>query len=272
MRATSGRTRMIRADRAPVVPTMLPARAVGAGHAGVPGRYRVRMQPPTADPRPDDPAYREGVVDLLGALAYAELTGFFRLSADAELAPTQEAAAALSRMAVTEFGHHEVLAARLREMRADPGAAMGPFARPIDAFHDRTRPADWLEGLVKAYVGEGIATDFYREVSTYVDASTRDLVRDVMDDEGQAEFIVPTVCAAIETDPSVAGRLALWGRRLVGEALSQAQFVVVERDGLASLLVGGHDGGGADLAELGRMFARLTDEHTRRMARLGLTA
>ena len=29
---------------------------------------------------------------------------------------------------------------------------------------------------------------------------------------------------------------------------------------------------GADLAELGRMFARLTDEHTRRMGRLGLAA
>ena len=35
------------------------------------------------------------------------------------------------------------------------------------------------------------------------------------------------------------GRLALWGRRLVGEALSQAQRVAAERDALAALLVGG---------------------------------
>ena len=28
---------------------------------------------------------------------------------------------------------------------------------------------DWLEGLVKAYVGDGIAPDFYREIATYVD-------------------------------------------------------------------------------------------------------
>ena len=77
---------------------------------------------------------------------------------------------------------------------------------------------------------------------------------------------------AIAADPRIAGRLALWGRRLVGEALSQAQRVAVERDALASLLVGGHNRPGADLAELGRMFARLTDEHTRRMDRLGLSA
>ena len=77
---------------------------------------------------------------------------------------------------------------------------------------------------------------------------------------------------ATEADPRIAGRLALWGRRLVGEALSQAQRVAVERDALASLLVGGQNRPGADLAELGRMFARLTDEHTRRMDRLGLAA
>ena len=59
----------------------------------------------------------------------------------------------------------------------------------------------------------------------------------------------------------------------MGEALSQAQRVAVERDALASLLVGGGSNRpGADLAELGRMFARLTDEHTRRMDRLGLAA
>ena len=56
-----------------------------------------------------------------------------------------------------------------------PEAARQPF----DAFHARTAPSDWLEGLVKAYVGDGIATDFYREVSAYLDASTRDLARDL---------------------------------------------------------------------------------------------
>ena len=73
---------------------------------------------------------------------------------------------------------------------------------------------------------------------------------------------------AIKADRTAGGRLALWGRRLVGEALSQAQRVAVERDALSALLVGG----GVDLAEVGRMFARLTDDHTTRMARLGLSA
>jgi len=220
----------------------------------------------------DDAAYRAAVVDLLGALAYGELTAFSRLAADADLAPTQPYKAALAGLAVAEFHHYEALTASLREMGVDPEEAMAPFIAPIDAFHDRTRPTGWLEGLVKAYVGDGIATDFYREISAYVDAATQALVRSVLQDVGQAEFAVRAVREAIAADARIAGRLALWGRRLVGEALSQAQRVAVERDALASLLVGGHNRPGADLAELGRMFARLTDEHTRRMDRLGLSA
>ncbi len=238
------------------------------------------VPPDESDPseRPDQPDpfadadYRAAVVDLLGALAYGELTAFSRLAADAELAPTLPDKAALARQAVSEFHHYELLESRLRELGADIAEAMQPFVEAIDAFHDRARPSSWLEGLVKAYVGDGIATDFYREVAAYLDPATRELVLEVLQDMGQAEFAVRTVREAIDRDPSVGGRLALWGRRLVGEALSQAQRVVAERDALGNLLIGGGFHAGADLAEIGRMFARLTEEHTRRMGRLGLSA
>lgn len=222
-----------------------------------------------------DPQYRDAVADLLGVLAYGELTAFTRLAGDSELAPTQPLKASVAGLAVAEFRHYEMLVTRMDQMGLDSQEAMAPFIAPIDSFHERTRPSTWLEGLVKAYVGDGIATDFYREIAAYVDPSTQELVHSAMQDVGQAEFVVKVVREAIKEDPRVAGRLALWGRRLVGEALSQAQQVAVERDALASLLVGGVGLPGrpsADLAELGRMFARLTDEHTRRMGRLGLAA
>ena len=62
---------------------------------------------------------------------------------------------------------------------------------------------------------------------------------------------------AIEADPQdrrPAG--ALWARRLMGEALSQAQRLAAERDALTALLVGGVDRPGMDLAAIGRMFTR----------------
>ena len=219
-----------------------------------------------------DHGRRPAVIDLLGALAYGELMAFSQLAADAEMAPSQPEKAAVARLAVAEFHHYEAITDRLTMMGVDPDEAVAPFVDAVDHFHERTKAKDWFEGLVKAYVGDGIAQDFYREIAAYVDEDTQSLVRAVMADMGQADFVVNAVRTAIRADPRISGRLALWGRRLVGEALTQAQRVGVERDALASLLVGSPDRPGADLAELGRMFARITDEHTRRMDRLGLSS
>ncbi len=212
------------------------------------------------------PVDSSAVVDLLGVLAYAELTAFDRLAEDARLAPTLAGRAALARMAGAEIGHHVRLADRLTELGVDPPDAMAPFTSALDTFHDSTRPKTWLEGLVKAYVGDGLATDFYREIASFLPDPDRALVLEVLDDTGHADFAVREVRAAIAADRKVAGRLALWGRRLVGEAMTQAQAVIAEHDGLAELIMAGT----GDVAGVGRLIERITTAHTERMAALGL--
>ena len=220
----------------------------------------------------DDPGYRAAVVDLLGVITYGEISAFERLTDDAKLAVALPDKLALGKMATVQFGHIEPLMERISELGADPLEAMAPFVVPFDVFHASTAPSDWLEGLIKAYVGDGLAADFYVEIAQYVDADTRRLVVDSLADAGHADFVVDRVGRAIAQDPRVAGRLALWGRRLMGEALSQAQRVAAERDSLAALLAGGVDRPGMDLAALGRMFSRLTENHAKRMAELGLAS
>jgi hypothetical protein len=219
-----------------------------------------------ADPGTANPS-DEGVLDLLGLLAYASLTAFFRVSDDAAVAISLADKTALAELAVAEFGHFGLLCARIEELGADPTAVMQPFVTAVDAFHARTAPADWLEGLVKAYVGDGIAADFYRTVAEVLDSDTQALVRTVLADTGKTEFVVSRVREAIAMDPKVAGRLALWARRLVGEALGQAQRVAADREPLARLLVGDAV---SQLGDIGRMFAELTDAHAARMEALGL--
>ena len=214
-----------------------------------------------------DAAAADALTDLFGLLAYAELVAFFNLSGDAALASSLEDKAALGEMAVAEFGHFRALHGALTRMGAVPETAMRPFVAPLDAFHARTAPADWLEGLVKAYVGDGIAADFYRAVAELLEPQAKALVLEVMADTGHADFVISRVRAAIEADPPLAGRLALWARRLVGEALAQAHRVVAERPALAKLVAGDEAGGQGDI---GRMFARITDAHDRRLAALGL--
>lgn len=171
--------------------------------------------------RLDDAEYRAGVIDLLGVLGLGELTAFERLAADAGMAPTLSDRAALAGMAAEEYGHFVLLRDRLAALGVPIDEAMAPFVEPLASFHRHTEPSDWLEGLIKAYVGDGIAHDFYREVAEQVDPDTRALVLEVLDRGSSAEFIVARVRDGLTQEASSAGRLALWGRRVVGEALSQ---------------------------------------------------
>ncbi len=220
----------------------------------------------------EDPQYREAVIDLLGVIAYGEISAFERLAEDAKLAPTLEDKIAIASMAATEFGHLAMLQDRLTELGTDPFAAMAPFQDALDRFHEYTAPSDWYEGLIKAYVGDGLAADFYREIAAYLDPRTRDLILASLTDSGHSQFVIDRVRSAIAADPRLGGRLALWGRRLMGEALIQAQRVAAERDALSALLAGGVDRPGLDLAAMGRMFTRITELHAARMAELGLDA
>jgi hypothetical protein len=211
-----------------------------------------------------DPA---AVVDLLGVLAYGELSAFDRMAADARLAPSTALRAALSEMAAIEMGHYRRLVDRLAELGVDPQQAMAPFVEAVETFHARTEPKTWGEALVKAYVGDGLAADFYREVASYVDEATRALVIEALADAGSSEFAIREVSVLIDADPTAASRLSLWGRRLVGEAISQAQRVAAERDALVQLIIGG----AGDLTGIGQLIDRITGRHVERMTAIGLS-
>jgi hypothetical protein len=237
--------------------------------------------PPRGQAKSERPAPRTGaaaaaeghygrfVVDLLGVMAYGELSSFERLSSDARFSPTLHDRATLGRLAVTEFGHFEIISAHLGTMGVDVETAMLPFQPSVDWFHERTRPGDWYESLMKAYVTDAFSGDFYRALAVRLDADTSALIGRIQPTEEQNHLLQARLKQALDDDPRLASRLALWGRRLVGEALTQAQRIGIERAFMGGLLAGGEDGNDGATA---RLFAELTRNHSRRMNVLGLTA
>ena len=93
-----------------------------------------------------------------------------------------------------------------------------------------------------------------------------DVVRAVLAETGHSQFVVAEVQAAVTASDKQRHRLALWSRRLLGEAITQAQFVLAEHDELVDLVMSSGEG----LTQMTEFFDRLQHTHSTRMHELGL--
>lgn len=211
---------------------------------------------------PDHP----GVVELLAVLAYGEISAFYRLSEEAQLSPSLRGKVAFAKMGAAEMGHFHVLECALADRGADVFDAMAPYVRALDAYHASTNPSTWGESLVKAYIGDGIAADFYTEIAGALDPAVATVVRDVLAETDHSQFVVAEVRESVALNRHERDRLALWGRRLLGEAITQAQYVMAQRDDLTDLVINAT----GDLSNIAALFDRMQESHAQRMAVLDL--
>ncbi|ORW07454.1 ferritin-like fold-containing protein [Mycobacterium kyorinense] len=220
-----------------------------------------------ADPPPPRlSADHPGVNELFALLAYGEVAAFYRLTDEARMAPDLRGRISMARMAAAEMGHYELLREALERRGVDVVPAMSKYASALDDYHRLTTPSTWLEALVKTYVGDALAADLYLEIADGLPAEVADVVRATLSETGHSQFVVAEVRAAVNSSAKQRSRLALWSRRLLGEAITQAQYVLADHDELVDLVVSGTDG----LTQLTGFFDRLQHTHDERMRELGL--
>lgn len=201
-------------------------------------------------------------IEFLGLAAQVEHTQFTRLAAYSRVAPGVPQRLALAHSAAERVEACDQLLDRVRQLGGDPEAAMGAWAHVLDGFDARTASTSWAERLLVPYLGYGVTEDFCRFAAEGIDEGSRTLVRDLLDTQPSADLTMRELDDACAHDHVLTARLALWGRRLVGEALTVVQSVLEQRPGMERLAGVGR----------GALFGRLTAEHTRRMGRLRLTA
>lgn len=216
------------------------------------------------------PSPEQDTIAMLGLAAEFEFESFVRLAGDSASAPSIAERQVIARSATRALERQERLVARIEQLGGDAAEAMAPFDGIIDEFEQRTTAQAWSERLLKAYIGYAVADDFLRLLAEGADAESRELLTSMLGDPDYAELVVSQLSVVVG-DEVAAARLALWGRRLVGDALAVIQGAVVRHPAFARLLErGSRVEGGEDRIQ--RVFAVLTAEHTRRMERLGLTA
>jgi hypothetical protein len=218
--------------------------------------------PPPSRLRADHP----GVDELFALLAYGEVAAFYRLTDEARMAPDLRGRISMASMAAAEMGHYELLRDALKSRGVDVVSAMAKYTSALDRYHRLTTPSTWLEALVKTYVGDSLAADLYLEIADGLPDEVTDVVRATLAATGHSQFVVAEVRAAVTSSARQRSRLALWSRRLLGEAITQAQYVLADHDELVDLVVSRADG----LTQLAGFFDRLQRTHDDRMRELGL--
>jgi hypothetical protein len=212
------------------------------------------------------PADHPGVNELFAVLAYGEVAAFYRLTDEARMAPDLRGRISMASMAAAEMAHYELLHDTLQSRGVDVVPAISKYASALDGYHRLTTPSTWLEALVKTYVGDALVADFYLQIADGLPHEVADVVRATMSETGHSQFVVAEVRAAVTKSARQRSRLALWSRRLLGEAITQAQYVLAEHDELVDLVVSRTDG----LTQLAAFFERVQRTHDDRMRELGL--
>ena len=162
--------------------------------------------------------------------------------------------------------HYELLHTTLESRGVDVLAAITRYAPALENYHRLTMPSTWLEALVKTYVGDAMAADLYLAIANSLPDDVADVVREVLGETVHSQFVVAEVRAAVTSSGRQRSRLALWSRRLLGEAITQAQYVMADHDELVDLVVAGSGG----LGQLTDFFEAMQHTHNDRMRQLGL--
>jgi tRNA isopentenyl-2-thiomethyl-A-37 hydroxylase MiaE len=218
-------------------------------------------------PTPRLPADHPAVNELFALLAYAEIAAFYRLTDEARMAPDLRGRISMASIAAAEMGHYELLRDALERRGVDAVSAMSKYVSALENYHRLTTPSTWLEALVKTYVADALASELYLEIAGGLPDECVDVVREALSETGHSQFVVAQVRAAVTTSSKQRSRLALWARRLFGETITQAQYLLADHDELVDLVVFGTEG----LAQLGGFFDRLQETHDKRMEELGLS-
>lgn len=201
------------------------------------------------------------LVAFLGQAACVQLARFQTLARALDTAPTLEARLALTRPAEVALARYHTLVRELERRDAQPALVMARFSDGIDGFRQNTLGRDWYETVVTAYITGGFLDDFFLRLAEGLRDGHAPRAIAVLGGETGAEQLLDLLRLAIDADPPLASRLALWGRRLVGDTMLVARAVLVASSDRAS-----------DEAQIEPVFTELIAAHTRRMDALGLTA
>ncbi|CAI9410757.1 ferritin-like fold-containing protein [Aestuariimicrobium sp. T2.26MG-19.2B] len=206
----------------------------------------------------------DGRASLRTLVVLGQLDAFETIIADARLAPDLSSRTQLTRLGLLQFAPVDRL---LESIEQAPLA--GTVAEALKNFHQYTPTSIWPQALVKTVLTSGMATDLLDLLDgSAIDGLDLRAVGVAHAEAGR--WARDQLSGVLEEDPEVAGRLALFARRMLGEASAQTQRVAGRASALAALLTGQPAGSSAEVAATSQLVGRLVELSAARLEELGL--
>ncbi len=166
----------------------------------------------------------------------------------------------------------------IQSLGFDTTDAMDPYTERVQTFHSNTTGIDWYEAILKIYLVSGVLDDFYRRLAVGLSPELREEVEKALNDKIFERFAKRVLLESMKDNPQLQSRLALWGRRLMGDVLLELRAVFDNRK-LAGLPKGKvltldqeRQVNLTAYSQLEPLVTELMAAHSLRMDALGLTA
>ncbi|MCH1882625.1 ferritin-like fold-containing protein [Agrococcus sp. ARC_14] len=207
---------------------------------------------------------RPALVPFVGQALALELELVAKAGRVLEQAPSLEERVALTDVVRIHASRAGAFRRILESEHVETDAAMRPFIESTQEFARAMDGADWYEQLLAIHVVSGLLEDFFVAIVPGLPEDDQDAMLRALRGESAHPHLVTLLRDAIDGTPRLSDRMAVWGRRLVGDALLQMY-----------LAVNGPDERGRAVPSQKRLepaFNDIVASHTRRMDELGLTA
>ncbi len=231
-------------------------------------RRRKRSDAPRLKSRDDGvPAVRADLAEFTPApieyfarAAYTQLAIAEDLGLALPSSPSTAAKLALAEASEAVLERYRALSAELATL-GDPASAMETQRAAVDRFRRTTAGDEWYERLLTAHLAGGFFADLYVALAAGLAAEVAGRARAAFAERPEEAIVHGLISAGIAADEHLAARMALWGRRILGDAL------LVARAALDVAAVATDTESRIEPA-----FSELIANHTRRMDALGLSA
>lgn len=205
--------------------------------------------------------FAPGILPFLGLTAYLRLEIYEASARAVSGAPSLKAKDVMARVAGVALTKHRRLTEEIRRRGYEPDQLMEPHTRLVNAYMDRIQVTDWHQHVLSLYLVSGLFDGFFASLAEGIKDSFRAAAIEILADDTGRDELRELLTDEIAQDPALANRLALWGRRLVGDTLLVTREVLSLSEGRAFVM-----------SEVEPVTTELIADHIRRMDGLGLTA